>query len=445
VTGIGSGMGGVLKAAPLVSPIAGEYHSTQSVTLIASAATAICYTTDGTTPACNTPTTCAAGVVYSSAVSITSTKTVKGISCYGDNSSSSVSSNTYTLTCSVSSLSNGSVSTYPSCAISCNSGYTLAGGSCVFSGGSSNVGGGNATPQPTTTNGQTTVTAGAGGGTTIVNPDGTKASFEFPANAVTADTIVTVSSIAKTAESVAAIVAAAPTGLFMVGNNIYQFTAASGGTNITNFNQPVTLTFTYAESQISTLDEPTLKVYYWDTITSKWVALTTNVNTQTNTLTVTVTHFTNFAIFGETKTTTTKPVTQMTVAELQTEINRLISLIASVRAQLAALNGGGAGAVTVTGIPAGFTFKNTLLYKQISGDVKYLQIVLNSDSATRVAESGVGSPGRETNYFGDATRAAVIKFQEKYASQILTPLGLSVGTGMVGSATRVKLNALLGR
>ena len=71
-------------------------------------------------------------------------------------------------------------------------------------------------------------------------------------------------------------------------------------------------------------------------------------------------------------------------------------------------------------------------------------LVFDFNSATRIAVSGVGSPGNETNYFGSLTKSAVIRFQEKYRNDILAPWGFANGTGYVGRTTMEKLNELLG-
>jgi chitinase len=79
-------------ATPTFSPDAGTYTSAQSVTIASTTSSAeIRYTTDGTEPTCTT------GTVYSAAVSITATTTLKAIGCKTGATASSVVSGAYTI------------------------------------------------------------------------------------------------------------------------------------------------------------------------------------------------------------------------------------------------------------------------------------------------------------------------------------------------------------
>ena len=137
-----------------------------------------------------------------------------------------------------------------------------------------------------------------------------------------------------------------------------------------------------------------------------------------------------------------KAISQMTTAELRVKIAEFLSVIQQLQTLLNQLR---LTAVSITGIPSNFSFGKVLRPGDASDDVKYLQILLNSDPDTKLTDSGPGSSGNETTRFGTFTRKALIKFQEKYAKDILTPLGFKNGTGIVGTKTLLKIKQILGR
>jgi len=134
-----------------------------------------------------------------------------------------------------------------------------------------------------------------------------------------------------------------------------------------------------------------------------------------------------------------KPISQMTreeilakIAEIAQAINQIKSLMPNNQSSVNLFSS----------IPTTFIFENSLKKGITDIAVKYLQIILNKDKDTRLADTGVGSPGNETTYFGSLTKKAVIKFQEKYKDSVLSPWNLTNGTGFVGQTTRDKLNEL---
>ena len=88
----------------------------------------------------------------------------------------------------------------------------------------------------------------------------------------------------------------------------------------------------------------------------------------------------------------------------------------------------------------GNSFTRNLKEGDSGEDVYNLQVFLNKNIATKVASSGPGSSGNETTYYGVLTADAVRRYQELYAQEILTPLGLFAGTGFFGQKTREHVN-----
>jgi len=86
-----------------------------------------------------------------------------------------------------------------------------------------------------------------------------------------------------------------------------------------------------------------------------------------------------------------------------------------------------------------FQFKNDLKLGSKGTDVKELQKCLSKEPA---GGPDIYPGGEITSYFGPETKEAVIKFQEKYAKEILSPWGFEEGTGIVSKTTREKLNEL---
>lgn len=164
-----------------------------------------------------------------------------------------------------------------------------------------------------------------------------------------------------------------------------------------------------------------------------WVApiipATTTVAT-TTTATTTVTTGT---------TTTTKLISQMTATELRAKIKEILNTLIGLLTQMI-----GQWQIQLQdmvrgqSVPAVLkTLDVNLKHGNMGDAVKLLQTWLSQDK-------NIYPLGIVNGIFGPATKAAVIKFQEKYKAEILTPNGLANGNGMVGVSTRKKLNSLFG-
>ena len=109
------------------------------------------------------------------------------------------------------------------------------------------------------------------------------------------------------------------------------------------------------------------------------------------------------------------------IAELQAQITELKAKIAAILGKQVSCQ----------------KFNQNLYFGMENEQVRCLQELLKEQGKE------IYPQGLVTGYFGPLTQAAVIRFQERFAEEILYPLDLSSGTGFVGQMTRAKLNELL--
>ena len=134
--------------------------------------------------------------------------------------------------------------------------------------------------------------------------------------------------------------------------------------------------------------------------------------------------FTTFAVSPQvTSNTTTIAELMQQIAVLQVQIEELKADLANTKQELAVVK----EEIRIT---------KTLRRGMEDEEVKKLQEFLST-------MPDVYPEGLITGYFGFLTEKAVKKFQEKNASDVLKPLGLSKGTGFVGMKTMEKMNDVL--
>jgi len=118
---------------------------------------------------------------------------------------------------------------------------------------------------------------------------------------------------------------------------------------------------------------------------------------------------------------------QELIRTLLIQIDYLQKEIAKIQAKIRALSGAPGSVCKII---------RNLNIGSSNEDVRCLQTFLRS-------QTDIYPEGLVTGYFGKKTKKAVIRFQERYAPEVLNPLGLFSGTGYVGKMTLDKINQLL--
>jgi hypothetical protein len=265
-----------------------------------------------------------------------------------------------------------------------------------------------------------------GGKVEVVIKKGVKASLEIPVGAVKNEVRAIITPIQIKAKAVSSQIKDISLAQKVVGDYVYSFKVESKGQIVSAFEKPVLITLTYTNDQIRDLDEDSLTIYYYNESLSQWLALESSIDTKNNTVSAATNHLTLFALMAK-----KKPISKMTVRELEAKIAEILSFISQLKAQLANLQMAKIQIQTVK------LLSRNLRYGDKGEEVRLLQAWLAKDPK-------VYPEGLITGWFGPLTRAAVIRFQEKHAGKILAPLGLTKGTGFVGPRTRKILNTLNG-
>jgi len=118
--------------------------------------------------------------------------------------------------------------------------------------------------------------------------------------------------------------------------------------------------------------------------------------------------------------------------DVQALIKTLQDQIAQLLAQITQLQSQQQNNTTLTWC---HTFNTNLGFADSnSGEVAQLHTALQKENISYSPDSG--------NVYSDGTASAIVQFQEKYATEVLTPYGLTHGTGYVGPSTRKKLNMI---
>lgn len=253
--------------------------------------------------------------------------------------------------------------------------------------------------------------------------------------------------------------ASGPSGKSRAGDTAITLKALiDATTTLTSFSSPLTVTMTYTSSDVVGIDETTLLIYRYDG--TSWYALSScSVNTTVKTVTCSTTAFSDFALFGDASAVSSSatlvangPLYQGTGEELPGYVAPRMQTIypdgtvVFTEAKAVVKNTQEAIATTtqvqsVAVVPLSVVFTRTLRAHFEGEDVRELQKFLNSQGFV-LSNSGIGSHGFETEYFGPLTYNALVKFQEAHSSRILTPLFLTKGTGIFAEKTREVANEL---
>jgi hypothetical protein len=249
-------------------------------------------------------------------------------------------------------------------------------------------------------------------------------------------------------------------GTTWLGTHVYDLAAYSSSSDeeVNDFDNPLTVTIVYSREDVSGIDLNTLEIHHYDD-EAGWNTLSACENTYdprtgTGEISCDTSSFSIFGLFGESSGGGSTSVyvpgfTENTVSSGGSSSNASASEDETTEVAVST----DATATTTTEDPLAVVPEELAVEeeesspsgsKQFSQDLWFgvphievmsLQQFLNSEGFT-LAESGAGSPGKETGYFGPRTFRALKEFQTFYRDSINAPTSLQKATGYLDYFTR---------
>lgn len=243
-----------------------------------------------------------------------------------------------------------------------------------------------------------------------------------------------------------------------LGGHVYDFSAYSGTSEekVNDFDNPVLMTIEYSREDVQGVDLNTLVIHHYEEGIG-WRALSECINTYDPKLGVgeiscNTDSFSIFGLFGEsatgistsvyipnssssggTNTVVSKSSQNVSKTQTATTTESMVVLSEEIKADMSQEDETGESEDTKEKVSK--DFNKDLWLGVAHTDVIDLQKFLNQQGFT-VAESGPGSPGKETGYFGYRTFRALGEFQTFYRESITSPSSFQKATGYLDYFTR---------
>ena len=285
---------------------------------------------------------------------------------------------------------------------------------------------GGATPSSATSTVVTVATAA----TSTVTDTGRTFTVSTPENFTATSSSVTIQIKGLASGTTLGSIGVPSSNLSSAASIVFDVTALiNNTTTLDSFDSPVTISYTYTDSDISGLDESSLTMYHYHN--SSWLALDNcSVNIAANKITCTASSFSIFAIFGTSNTAATTS-SRKQIGSITERVSSLIALgkpseAAALKAEWTHLF----PQKVDTSTPAALSARN-LTIGSTGTDVRLLQTLLNSNGFV-LAMDGPGSPGNETEAFGARTKAALAAYQKAR--------GITPAAGYFGPLTRAAMS-----